>query len=247
MITILLINLFIISAGCGLLSNNDNDKLPSTRPDKLQISYSVSGGMMNYSERCFISADSCWYKYHYGEADSKINFKLTNEELDNLYKVFVDNKFYKISTREEMVYDRGGTSMSVNWADGKRASVSNSGMSFVDKSWSSEWNACGNAIEKIIKEQKEKNSNDFIIHLDSSMYNNEVYVQLNFDALFPKANLFSKDNSPSVPVKTKLMPGSHSLSVTCGKLSKRFNVSADNANSCTITSNGTILLLTYNR
>ena len=79
------------------------------------------------------------------------------------------------------------------------------------------------------------------------MYNKETYVQLNFDALFSKAVLYSKDNSNTVPLKTKLMPGSHSLSVTCGKINNWFVLSPDSANSCTVTYRDGTLSLSYSK
>ena len=155
---VLLVNLSVSINGIscsGKQSAGKNDPLPSLRPEKLVIEYHLDGGMRYYSEALYLSEDSSYYTVNNGGAISRVNFKLSTSELDELYNVFKDNKFDRIRIFEEKVYDRGGNTIFLRWGKGKMAAVSNSGMSFVEEGWREQWNACIKAIEDIITKQKE--------------------------------------------------------------------------------------------
>ncbi|HAX47785.1 MAG TPA: hypothetical protein DCX92_02245, partial [Bacteroidetes bacterium] len=91
-LTVAIFNIsFIFSGFICAKSIGDNSPLPDNRPDDLRLNYSVDGGMLYYSESIFISKDSCYYNINDGGAISRVNFNLTNAELDKLYMVFKEN------------------------------------------------------------------------------------------------------------------------------------------------------------
>lgn len=156
---ILFVNLSVSlsSFNCtGKVSPGKNDPLPDFRPEKLVIEYHLDGGMRYYSEALYISEDSSYFTINDAGAISRANFRMSSKELDEIYNVFTDNNFDRIKTYEVKVYDRGGSTIFLSWGKGKMASVSNSGMSFVDESWRDQWNACMKAIEDIITKQEEQ-------------------------------------------------------------------------------------------
>lgn len=206
---------FICAKSTG---NSEGSPLPDKRPDDIRFRYSQSGGMMYYSEEIFISKDSCYYSINDGGAITKAYFKMSPQELDKLYSVFKDNNFDEIDSYEEKVYDRGGESIYLNWDRSKYAHVSNSGMSFIKDSWKSEWAACSNAIEKIGKDEIEKQKKDYTINFDKSLFGNEIYMQINRDVVIPKSTLMAEQIYDSVITRiVKLSPGKHNASITIGK------------------------------
>ncbi|NOS84239.1 MAG: hypothetical protein HOP31_03775 [Ignavibacteria bacterium] len=234
-LSLLLLNILFISSGfiCAKsIGSGDGSPLPNTRPDDIQFSYSQSGGMMYYSENIFISKDSCYYKINDGGSVTRVNFKLTSAELDRLYSVFKDNDFDEIDSYEEKVYDRGGESISLSWKPGKQTSVSNSGMNFIKESWHKEWNACTEAIEKIGKEQMEKQKKDYVISFDKSLFGKEIYMQINRDAVVPKSMLMAEhDYDKEINRTVRLSPGKHNSSITVGKSYNTIIINADSTKS----------------
>ncbi len=224
----ILYTLFIFSGFICAKSTGDNSPLPENRPQNIRFSYSLSGGMMYYSENIFISKDSCFYSINFGGTVSRVNFKLSESELDKLYRVFVENRFDKIKTYEEMVYDRGGESISLNWGKGNIARVSNSGITFVKDSWSAEWNACLRAMVTLAKDRMNEQLKTYEIKLDSSLFGKECYIQINQNIVFPKSKLIAeRDDEKEIIKHVKLSPGYHRASVTVGKYSKGININAD--------------------
>lgn len=95
--------------------------IPKTMPMSFTIEYSYYGGMRGGSERYFISKDTCYYeKIGEHRGDGKIkkinkNFKVTLEELNQLYKLTVQYHFYDMKTEKiPMINDYPSTSLVVN-------------------------------------------------------------------------------------------------------------------------------------
>jgi hypothetical protein len=230
-LSLLLLNILFISSGfiCAKsISNKEGSPLPDTRPEDLRINYSVDGGMMHYGENIFISKDSCYYKINDGGAITRVNFKLTNAELDKLYMVLLENDFDEIDSYEQKVYDRGGESISLNWSPGKHTAVNNSGMTFIKESWHKEWNACTEAIEKIGKGEMEKQLMNYEIQFDKSLLGKEIYMQINRDIIIPKSTLMSEsDRDEFISKIIMLSPGFHNASITIGKSYNIIKINSD--------------------
>ncbi|MEO8513484.1 MAG: hypothetical protein ABI543_07995 [Ignavibacteria bacterium] len=233
-LSLIILNIAFISSGfiCAKsVGSGDSSPLPDKRPAELYFRYVVSGGMMYYGEEIFLSQDSSFYKINDGGSESKVYFKMTSAELDKLYMVFKDNNFDEIETYEEKVYDRGGESISLGWGKGKYANANNSGMTFIKDSWHKEWNSCSNAIEKIGKEQMEKQKKDYTIKLDKSLFGNEIYMQVNRDVVIPKSTLMAEQVYDSLITRiVKLSPGKHNASISLGKSYSTIIINADSSN-----------------
>lgn len=220
---------FICAKSTG---NTDGSPLPEKRPDDIRFRYSQSGGMMYYSEEIFISKDSCFYSINDGGSITKAYFKMTSAELDKLYSVFKENNFDEIDSYEEKVYDRGGESISLNWDRSKHATVSNSGMTFVKDSWKKEWSACSSAIEKIGKEEIEKQKKDYTVIMDKSLFGKEFYMQINLKVIVPLSTLMAEQESDKEIVRiVKLSPGNHRSIITLGKDTYEVPISTDTTKS----------------
>lgn len=135
--------IFIVLSGGALFyfsqKNNLPDalllpsKLPTKRPTNMIIEVGHGGGMLPVSKGLYISKDSCYQKRWAYQVENKTYFKLTNQELDELYQAFVTNKFDRIKTRHIQTHDRGGTSVYLR-INRKTYQVHNSGNTYVKKS-----------------------------------------------------------------------------------------------------------------
>jgi hypothetical protein len=224
------LNTVFILTGFACSNENGNSTLPDSRPGDITFRYHVDGGMMYYSENLFISADSCYYTVNDGGAELRINFTMTTGQLDELYKVFKDNDFDRIETYTEQVYDRGGEGISLNWESGKYCHVNSSGMTFIKRKWSAEFSVCIKAMTSVITSETDKLKKDYQIMLDKSMFDNEIYVQVNRDVVIPKSTLMSESGIDEFIQRTvKLAPGKHRLSVSIGKKYETVNIDTESS------------------
>lgn len=229
---ILFFNLSLIFNGFSCSGNTakENNDLPDTRPAKLLISYYEGGGMVYYSENLNISEDSCVYTINDGGTISKVYFTMTPAELDRLYKVFTDNDFSNIKTYEQMVYDRGGESISLSWGQGKFASISNGGMTFIKDSWKKEWSNCLDAIKEALVNGTEKQKKDYEVRIDKTMFGQTMSVYIRQLQIIPQSTVMSENGMDnSVTITAKLLPGTYKMSVSYNKKFAVVPVSPDSS------------------
>jgi len=105
-----IIALSFLFYSCALKAGDKNKipvgDFPDISPSDLEITYSENGGMLNISERLFISKDSCFYeKNKYGNI-ARVDFNLSDSSLDSVYDAIRENKFDEIEIYSEKVYDR---------------------------------------------------------------------------------------------------------------------------------------------
>jgi len=212
------------------ITQGKNDPLPSARPEKLVIEYHLSGGMRYYYEALYISEDSSYYTVNDGGSITRINFKINGEEFSNLYKVFKENNFDRIKTYEEEVYDRGGNTIFLRWGNGKFASVSNSGMTFIKESWLEEWGNCMNALGKIMTQQSDMQKKDYLLRFDKTFFGQEINVYVNSEQVIKKSTLTAEQEYEDNITKTaKLLPGKHRVYIKWNEHYDNFEVDTDSS------------------
>ncbi len=220
-ILIILFNLFFIISGFSCTDKtvkNDNDNLPGTRPEKLTIQYSLGGGMRYYSENLFISQDSCVYTINDEGAISKFYFNMTGDELDALYKVFKDNEFAKIKTRQEEIYDRGGESIGLSWGNGKYAHVDDEGMTLIENSWKKQWSECLGAVKNVLNSALNKQKKDYEVRIDKTLFGKTMTVYVKDQTIIPESTVMAESELENKVTKTiKLLPGKNIISVSCNQ------------------------------
>ncbi len=134
-------------AACG----QKKSSLPLTRPADLMLNYHLDGGMNDYTVDIKILRDSCYYyKRNEGKVMEK-RIKLSSNDLDTLYISLKSNDFDKIeyTTQKDIIYDRGGISMTVSWSD-KKITVSNAQNSSIKDNWYEKWKAVSEGVDEMI-------------------------------------------------------------------------------------------------
>ena len=222
MIALIVLNLFFslnaFVCSKATVDERKNDPLPDSRPEKFAILYGLSGGMMYYSESMYLSSDSCTYEVNDGGVKSKIYFNLSAADLDGLYKIFKDNKFDRIKTYEQEVFDRGGESIYLSWADGKYASVFNGGMTFINDNWQTEWSNCLGSLMNVLHAQLDKQKKDYEVRIDRSFFGKTMNIYIRNETIIPESTIMAESELEHYVTKTiKLMPGAHRVSVSWDK------------------------------
>jgi hypothetical protein len=150
---------------------------------------------------------------------------LSKEKLDHLYSIFVKNDFDRVKTYEEQVYDRGGETIFLRWSNGKFASVSNSGMTFVEESWRGEWNACLSELKEIIENETDKQKKEYELKFDKLLFEKKLSAYVDNEAIFPSE---LKQPVDEFLIKTvRLIPGKHRMSISRDKLYSSIEINSD--------------------
>lgn len=183
--------------------------LPEKRPEDIVFTYSESGGMLPVGKNYHISADSSFANYYIYDARNKTYFNVSPVELDKLYKVFYKNDFGKIKTFEEMVYDRGGNTVTISWKE-ERISKSNSGISFIEKEWQEEYGVIVLAIRELVDSKIEELKISFTLKIDTSIINLEKITNITIDNDF---TYYSARDGIKDSINLNLLPGEHNVQV----------------------------------
>lgn len=160
-------------------NSGNNDKLPEN-PKNIQIRWSEDGGMLPEYKRIYLSNDSCSYLSSKNQVDQLVEFSLPLQDLKSLYQIFYDNKFNEIKTYEEEIYDRGGSTISLT-ADTQSYSISNSGMTLIDKNYISNYQTIEEAVLNVAHTEVNKQNRTVIVDLDTTITNstNNVILYVN--------------------------------------------------------------------
>ncbi|OJJ19552.1 hypothetical protein BKI52_22355 [marine bacterium AO1-C] len=198
----------------GILPDNPLavSKLPKKRPKGMVIEMGNGGGMLPISKGVYISEDSCYQRNWAYRVENKTYFKLSNQELDQLYQTFVDNKFDRIRTLHSQTHDRGGTSVYLR-INRKTYQVHNAGSTYIRKGSQSNFGEVVSNIKKIVAAKISPLLQDFSIQLNQEV----IDLSLSGHISSPTANIskgFKQgDNIPN-NITLKFLPGKHHLRIS---------------------------------
>lgn len=109
---VMILSLFLIQ-GCEAQT-----KLPAEMPEKITVYLNESGGMMRAYKKITIDEGVLEFKELKGgqQNPQKWSANVVREDLEKLYKIFVENKFDTIKNdeRKGIVYDAGSESISIS-------------------------------------------------------------------------------------------------------------------------------------
>lgn len=140
--------------------------LPGTRPQDFAITIHEDGGMLPYGRSVTLNATQSTDETFIDGFQMDVQFQTSADDLDAVYEAVVDNRFTRIRTREEEVYDRGGSSIGVR-LDGDYYDVADSGMSFVRSNWVEEYENVYAAAFQLVAPQP--NAAAFTLTWDDSL------------------------------------------------------------------------------
>jgi len=194
-----------------LLPNNPlvSSKLPSKRPQGMVIEMYNGGGMLPISKGMYISADSCYQRNQAYSTENKTYFKLSSQELDQLYQSFVSNKFDLIKTQHSKTHDRGGTSVYLR-INLKTYQIHNSGSTFIRKGSQSNFSNVVNTLKKTVNAKIAPLLQDIRVQITQKIINLSQSAYVSSET----ANIsqgFKKGENIPAQLSFKFTPGKHQL------------------------------------
>lgn len=186
--------------------------LPHKRPARTIIEVSHQGGMQPVSKHLYIGSDSCYQRHWAYQTKNKTYFKLSPTELDQLYAVFVNNKFDKLKTREVRTYDRGGVSVYLRLGS-KNYQIHDSGSTYIKKSSLDAFKNVLNAINALVARKLEPLKQAFEVQIDSNIIklSHSGYLGSNTAEL---SQGFDKKQGIPASLSFKILPGNHQFQVS---------------------------------
>src|SRR5690606_2227506 len=139
------------------------------------LRYSSDGGMLPVGERLTLTAGTSTYEYYDRGNTTRVEFELTEQELNDLYQWLRENRFDRIEVRTEQVYDRGGESISINFGT-NHYSVSNAGISFVEEDWREEWGNVLGAVTDLMQRKLDEQRVTYTIVIDRTLTGETVSI-----------------------------------------------------------------------
>ena len=198
----------------GLLPDNplQISELPTKRPSDMIIEVSKGGGMLPISKSLYISKDSCYQRHWAYRVENKTYFTLSDAELDELYKAFVDNKFDLLKTYHSQTYDRGGTSVYLR-INRKTYKINDSGGTYLRKYSLDNFKNILNKVYNLVATKTTALKQDFDIHLEQSIIDLSISGHISSStADYSKG--FKKGETFVNKVSLKLVPGKHHFRIS---------------------------------
>lgn len=158
LLVFIILSLFLIN-GCDAQS-----KLPAQMPEKITIYLNESGGMRRAYKKITIDEGVIEFKELKGgqQNPQKWTATVAREDLANLYKILVENKFDTIKNdeREAIVYDAGSESISISINKLKSYGVTYGKNSPLSGKNLQSYQAVRRAVYDLIEKYRNEQSND---------------------------------------------------------------------------------------
>ncbi|WP_244247545.1 hypothetical protein [Leptospira yasudae] len=124
--------------------------LPKDMPAEFYLEFHRGGGMRPDHTEFYFSKELSYVKERRDRKEEILCFKTDPELLKNLYATVVKNRFDRIETRKETIYDRGGESVQVG-IDRETYNKSDAGMTLIQSYWKTNWK---NVLDEIKKTKR---------------------------------------------------------------------------------------------
>lgn len=186
--------------------------LPKKRPVKTIIEVGTQGGMLPVSHKLYMAQDSCYQKHWAYQTKNKTYFKLTNTEFDQLYAVFVKNKFDKLKTKEVRTYDRGGVSVYLRLGN-KTYQIHDSGGTYIKASSREAFKNVLAAIRALANKKLTPLKKTLEVKIDSSIVKLSQAGYLNSYTATINQGFDKKQAIPALS-SFKILPGNHQFRVS---------------------------------
>ncbi len=180
--------------------------LPAERPAEFTFEIAEGGGMLNQSSSYELTNGQLTYTDHYEDSTVTTQFDLSEEELDYFWQILRVQRFDRMRAHEEQgVYDRGGTTMRLNYND-VNISATDAGMTFLNGSSSKRFYAIERELTTLVKPYLDNRMRSVAVKIDPAVAPAVQFVQLNAQVLYAQTG----DASGHLSV----LPGDYLVSLT---------------------------------
>jgi len=156
-ILLIILSLFF-AANCEAQSH-----LPKQMPSELHISSSISGGMLRAYTRITIDGHDLKFEELKGNQPEPLKWSaaINDQDLEKLYKAFVDNKFdtIKNDARKGIVYDAGSENISISSGSSFSFQTSSGPNSPLSGRNAERYQVVSQAIDDLVSRYRDKKTN----------------------------------------------------------------------------------------
>jgi len=174
-VSLLILTLFY---SCG---GKSADPVEAPKLEKFELTYFDGGGMIDMSERIFISDTLCYWQYHRYGRETLVNYQLSKEEMNALTEFLIEHHYDEIeSDKKGFVADRGGSVISIKQESGV-LELNNNGSFFIGEKWLSDYNAIKDYIYDLNETKVEALKIDVMVKLDESLFSSPNTITCDFN------------------------------------------------------------------
>ena len=182
-------------------------QLPEKRPADLAIEFSRDGGMNPVGDKMKLSSKGGTYKSHYTSHEASIEFSVTEKDLDDLYRVFRDNRFDHIRISDAMEDDKEGEFIRISWGT-TNYHLETSGTEIANR-WKKNWKNIVDALNAIVLRETDKRKMDLKVMVDKQLAGRYVTVNISENA----GNLAQIVPADGLMTILKLLPGNYYFNI----------------------------------
>lgn len=189
--------------------------LPDTRPTSFRVTYQAFIPEAELYEEMVIAPLGSYYQYTYKTYTSRINFTLSEAELDDVYDVFQGTSFLRMPS-EDKTLDREETGTAITLEAGRwEHTVIESPESVIPEAWADSWQFVRQAISAVRGREFQDQVVILTLQLDSSLVGAPLNLYFNREVLFEG----EVDTAAlAVPIEVYKIPGNYLLEAVVGDL-----------------------------
>jgi hypothetical protein len=189
--------------------------LPETRPRNFSVTYKAYIPEAELYEELVIAPLGSYYQYTYKTSVSRINFTLSQAELDAVYDVFRGAQFDRIPSGDnDLTTNETGTLVELE-AGRRTYVVVESPENVIPEAWAGSWQFVRQAIASIRGREFQDQAFPITIQLDSSLVGAPLRLYFNREVLF-EGDVDSA--SASLAVTLEKIPGNYLLEAVVGPI-----------------------------
>jgi len=191
------------------VTTSQKGSLPEKRPPHTVFSLKTGGGMRNISSHIQFSDTASFISLNYFEAENTLMLKVSQEELDQLYQVFLKQRFHKIKTFESQTFDRGGVNISLSMGE-DYMHIADGGSTYIKDGYQDNFDAITKAINELAAQKMEAFKHSFVVEFDKSITDSGKYLYLEVDS---GTQYYTEEDGPQSQQELYLFEGRHYFNV----------------------------------
>lgn len=189
-------------------------ELPETRPQSFSITYKAYTPAVELYEDIVIAPLGSYYQYSYKNHVSRINFTLSEAELDAVYDIFRSSAFIQLpSAQDSLASGEAGTLIMLK-AGRHEHTVVETPTAIIGEAWAGSWQFVRQAIFAVRGREFQEQAIPLTFQFDATLLGLPVSLYLNREQIFQGE---IQTQFILVPFSVNKIPGDYLLEVALGE------------------------------
>lgn len=189
-------------------------ELPETRPQSFSVTYKAYTPTVELYEDIVIAPLGSYYQYSYKNHVSRINFTLSEAELDAVYDIFRSSAFIRLpSVQDSLANGEAGTLVTLK-AGRHEHTVVETPAAMIGEAWAGSWQFVRQAIFAVRGREFQDQAIPLSFQFDATLLGLPVSLYLNREQIFQGE---IQTQFILVPFSVNKIPGDYLLEVSLGE------------------------------